>query len=123
MLRAVNILSPDICTLQHSPRCDRESSPKAIADARVEDCHCSDMTGPIFAPAHLPGYDQPPGLSDESLEHQRKSKILVEYFAGWSIAHASYHRKFIAVTKYLEASYSKLGHVSFILWDLQAVSH
>lgn len=74
--------------------------------------------GPVFAPSSILAYDRPPPPGKKgSIEHW-KDRVLIEYFAGWGIAHAEIHRKLIAITPFPDEAYAKWGHVSCPFWQV-----
>jgi hypothetical protein len=97
MLQELSLLSPGFSALRHRHRSDSESSSDAESIDGLSDG--SGLPGPLFTPS-IPGYDRLP-LADEKGSYERsKDRALIDYFAGWGVAHADSHRKFVAVTPF-----------------------
>lgn len=91
--------------MRHHSKLDGDSSSEAESIDGLSDG--SGEPGPVFTPSVIPAYDRQKGVDEKG-----KDRVLIEYFAGWAIAHSGYHRKFVAVTPFADATYNKWGHVS-----------
>jgi hypothetical protein len=111
MLQELDKLSPGFSALRHHSRSGEESSSDAESiDGLSDSCG---GPGPVFAPSFIPAYDRPSPLKEKGSDEQWKDRILIDFFAGWGIAHAGSHRKFVAITPFSDKAYSKWGHVSY----------
>ena len=111
MLQLLDKLSPGFSALRQYPESDEQSSSEAESIDGVSDD--SGGPGPLFVPSRIPAYDKPPPSNEKWVDDLSwKDHNLIEYFAGWSVAHASFHRKFVAITPFPQRAHSKWGHVS-----------
>lgn len=102
------MLSPGSFSLRDISGSDLDSSSETESIDGLSDG--SGLPGPLFSPSSIPGYGRSLPLDEN--EEKMKESVLVEYFAGWAAAHASLHRKFVAITAFPDKAYSKWGHVS-----------
>lgn len=109
MLQELNMLSPDFSALRHHSGADGDSSSEAESIDGVSD---GAGTGPLLSPSCIPAYGRSPPPTEKRSDEEWKNDVLLEYFAGWALAHASSHRKFVAITTFPDRAYSKWGHVS-----------
>jgi hypothetical protein len=107
MLHEVDKLAPGFSTLRHSTKSDGDSS--SDAESIDGESDGADGPGPIFSPSIIPAYDNSP-RSDALPTEKYREEVLLSFFAGWAIAHAHLHRKFVAITP-VPAS-TEWGHVS-----------
>ena len=109
MLQELDILNSGFSALRHHSKSDGDSSSEAESIDGLGD---ESGNGTVLSPSCIPAYDRFPPSTDKSAEDTWKNNTLIEFFAGWSVAHASSHRRFVAITKSSEGAYSKWGHVS-----------
>lgn len=110
MLQELDRLSPGFSASRHHSHPDGDAS----SETETIDGFSSEPggLGTVFAPSCIPAYNRPPPPGEEWSSERWKENVLIEYFAGWSVAHAELHRKFIAVATMPDRGYSKWGHVS-----------
>ena len=110
MLQEVTTLAPDFSALRHHHKSDGESSSEAESIDSLSDS--SGGPGPLLSPSCIPPYARPPPPTGDWSDETWKNDVLIEYFAGWAVAHASSHRKFVAVSMISGKAYGKWGHVT-----------
>jgi hypothetical protein len=116
MLEEINVLNPDTAALRRRSGADGESS----SDAESID-GLSDGEGPGFlvSPSCIPPYHRPPPPDQKWTGETWKNHVLIEYFAGWAVAYADCHRRFVAITTISDNVDSKWGHVCTAYKGLQ----
>lgn len=93
MFQELDILSPVFSPLRHHSNSDGDSSSGAeLLDGLSND----ESDAPLISPSCIPAYDRPPLSKEEGSEERWKTNVLTECFAGWAVAQAGFHRKFIA---------------------------
>lgn len=112
MLQLVTALAPGFSALRHHSKSDGGSSSEAESLDSLSDS--SEGPRPLLSPSCIPPYDRPPTPAATWSEETWKNHVLIEYFAGWAVAHASSHRKFVAISTISDKKYSKWGHVSLV---------
>lgn len=112
MLKHLNNLSPDPSAIRRRSTSDGDLS----SDMESIDGVMSDgSNGPLISPSHIPAYGRPPPSNGKWSEERWKDHVLVEYFAGWATAHATFHRRFAAVSTFPDKAYSKWGHIDVMV--------
>lgn len=109
MLQEVTALAPDFSTVRKLSKSDGESSSEAESVDGLSDS--SEGPGPLLSPSYIPSYDRPTPRTANWSDETWKNQVLIEYFAGWAVAHASSHRKFVAVSTISDKAYDKWSHV------------
>lgn len=103
------MLSPNFSALRHHSKSDGDSSSEAES---IDGLNEDGSSGPVYSPSCIPAYNTSPPLNENWSRERAKDDTLIEFFSGWSIAHASFHRRFVAITAFADRAYSKWGHVS-----------
>lgn len=112
MLEQVHILSPHFSTLRHRSREDEDSSSEVESIDGLSDG--LELSAHLVSPSRVPALDRPPPSNEPWSEETWKDNVLIEYFAGWAVANAAYHRKFVAISTFSHKAYNKWGHVCHI---------
>ena len=79
---------------------------------------CSMEPNPVISPSWLPLHNQVvpsdyAGETDEDKHNHQVDSVLIEYFAGWTIANVEKYRRFVVVTtRIYRSEQKKWGHVS-----------
>jgi hypothetical protein len=108
MLEEVNMLNPDLSAFRRHSSADGESSSEAESIDGLSD---GAGPGPLLSPSCIPPYHRLPPAGENWSDETWKNHVLLEYFAGWAMAHADCHRRFVAITMISDRAYSKWGHV------------
>jgi len=108
MLEEVNMLNPDFAALRRHSGADGEFSSEAESIDGLSD---GEGPGYLVSPSCIPAYHRPPPPGQNWSDETWKNHVLVEYFAGWAVAYADCHRRFVAITTVSDSAESKWGHV------------
>ncbi|ERF73987.1 hypothetical protein EPUS_03801 [Endocarpon pusillum Z07020] len=112
MLQLVTALAPGFSALRHHSKSDGGSSSEAESLDSLSDSSEGPRT--LLSPSYIPPYDRPPTPTATWSDETWKNHVLIEYFAGWAVAHASAHRKFVAISTISDKTYSKWGHIEVL---------
>lgn len=102
------MLNPDFSALRRHSSGDVELFSEAES---IDGLSEGEGPGPLVSPSCIPPYHRPPPPDQKWTEETWKNHVLIEYFAGWAVAYADCHRRFVAITTISDSADSKWGHV------------